>query len=436
MKRILPLLCALLASSAARSQQPLTLRQCIDRAVERNVQVRQAQVAHQQQEVALSTARNAWLPEVAASLGQNLSFGRGLTANNTYESRNTTSTSVALGASVPLYSGGRLIHQREQARLNLAAAVADIDRLRESLALQVTQAYLQVLYYQDVVTQAQAQLRMAQTQEERVRQAISAGKMAEVEQTESTSRVAQDQLALVQAQNNEHLALLDLSQLLEFATPDSLRLVRPDPADLPPIVGSPEEIYQASLTRRPALRAADLRIQAAEKAIDIARSGYLPSVSLSANVGTNYYNTSGFANTSFARQMKDNFAQAVGLSVSIPIFNRYTTRNGVRSARLEAQNLRLTQEDTKKTLYKEIQNAFYNARAAEQKYQASTTAQEASAVALSTMAKKYENGKANATEFDDARHKHYLAALDRLSARYEYLFRTKILDFYRGVELR
>lgn len=436
MRRITLALCALLAPGAALAQQPLTLRQCIERAVERNVQVRQAQVAQRQQEVALSTARNAWLPEVGASVGQNLSFGRGLTASNTYESRNTTSTSLALGASVPLYSGGRLLHQREQARLNLAAATAETDRLRENLALQITQAYLQALYCQDVVTQSEANLRLAQTQEERVGQAIAAGRMAEVELAEATARVAQDQLALVQAQNNERLALLDLSQLLEFSTPDSLRLVRPAEGDLPPITGSPEEIYQACLPQRPALQAAGLRLQAAEKAIDIARSGYLPSVTLNANLGTNYYNTSGFANTSFARQMKDNFAQAVGLSLSVPLFNRHATRNGVRSARLEAANQRLMQEDARKALYKEIQTAFYNARAAEQKHQASTAALEAAAVALATVTKKYENGRANATEFDEARHKHHVASIGRLSARYEYLFRAKILDLYRGQEIR
>ena len=435
MKQFLLGLLALYSLTAA-AQTPLNLRQCIDRANERNLQVRQALLNCRQQEVNVSSARNARLPEVSASAGENLSFGRGITANNTYESRNTSSTSLSLGASMPLLTGGRIGHVNKQADLNLAAAVADVDRLREDLSLQVTQAYLQVIYYADVVTQTNENLTLALQQEEQVRKRIAAGRLPEVELAQATSRIAQNRLDLVQAKNNHHLALLSLSQLLEFSTPDSLAIVRPEESELRDITGNPEETYLLALSDRPSLRVADLRIRAAQEGIAIARAARYPTVSLTAGLGSNYYHTSGITNPTLSRQIKDNFSQSIGLSLNFPLFDRHATRNNIRQARLAVLEQQLALDNTKKTLYKEIQDAYYNALAAQQKYRAAMVAEEAAQVSLTTVIKKLEGGRATTPEFDEAFNKHFVAATNRISARYEFLFRSKILDFYRGTTLR
>ena len=138
--------------------QTLTLRQCIDLAVARNVSVRQAQVGQQQQKIALESAKQARLPQVGGSFNQNLSLGRGLTANNTYDTRNTYSSSLGVHADMPLFTGFRIGNERKRAELNLRAATADIERLSESLGLQVTQAYFQVLYQQELLQQAKTNL--------------------------------------------------------------------------------------------------------------------------------------------------------------------------------------------------------------------------------------------------------------------------------------
>ena len=428
-------LCTAFALHAA-AQAPLNLQQCIERAHQRNIQVRQATLTQQQQAIALNNADNQWLPEVSASGSESLSFGRGLTLNNTYEARNTSSTSVSVGASMPIYTGGRIKHNRLRARLNLEAATADVDRLRENLALQVTQAYLQVIYQDDLIEQTLENLALAQKQQQQVQQRIEAGKLAEVELAEAEARVAQDQLSLTEAKNNRHLALLALSQLLEYSTPDSLQIVRPAESELQPITGNPEEIYLLSLAERPALRVADLRIRAAKEGVEIAKAGMRPTISANAGLGTSYYNTSGMDNLGFGRQIKDNFGQNIGVSISIPIFDRRNTRNNVKQAQLDVLNQTLALEDERKSLYKEIQNAYYNALAAEQKYRSAGVAEQSATTALRSVTLKYENGRANSTEFDEARHKHFTAATNRITARYEYLFRAKILDFYRGLALQ
>ena len=297
--------------------QTLTLRQCIDRAVARNVSVRQAQVGQQQQKIALESAKQARLPQVGASLNQNLSLGRGLTANNTYDTRNTYSSSLGVHADMSLFTGFRIGNERKRAELNLRAATADIERLSESLGLQVTQAYFQVLYQQELLQQAKTNLQLSQLQESRLVGLIQAGKAAQVELSEAQSRVAQDQASIVQEESQYNLALLELSQLLEFSTPDSLHIASPASLQLPHLPESADAVFALALPQRPALQVAKLRTEAAQMGVKVARSGYLPSLSLSAGLGTNYYNTSGFINEAFNRQIRNNFASSLALSLSL-----------------------------------------------------------------------------------------------------------------------
>lgn len=430
------LLLSLLTATTAVAQTPLTLRQCIDRALSRNVQVKVQENTVRSQELALNSERNARLPEVAANGSQSFDFGRGLTSDNTYSNRNTQSTGLNVSASMPLFTGFRIPQRKAQARLNLAAATADLEKLRNDLGIQVAQAYLEALCQQDFHTQALIQLDLSRKQLERIEGLRRAGKASEAEVSEIRSSVAQDELSAVEADNSRRLALLALSQLIEMPTPDSLALCDNQETPAEGMEGSPQGIYDEAVMGRPEVQAATLRVESAERAIRIARSGYWPSLSLSAGLGSSFYHTSGFANNSFGRQMRDNFSKAIGISLSIPIFDRFSARNAIRQARIDHDTYLWQTEEVKKTLYKEIQQAWYNAVAARQKYTASLAAEQAAADALQLMTRKYETGKANATEYEEARTKSLNAACQRIAARYECIFRAKILDFYRGRELQ
>ena len=420
--KLLYTLFAFCSACSLAAQTPMTLRDCIERAQQRNIKVRQAEINQKQQALQLDDARKAVLPEVNGSAGENLSFGRGLTANNTYETRNTNSTSLSVSASMPLYTGGRLTHRRKQAALNLQAAGADARRLAEELQLQVAQAYYQVLFRMDLIAQAQTNLRNTLAQEERIGTQIRAGRLPEVDLAQAQARTAQDRLALVQAENDKMLALLELSQLLEYTSPAA--------------PGNPEEVYALSLTERPALQAAQLRSQAADEQIEMARAGMRPSLYLNAGLGTSYYNTSGVANAAFGRQLRDNLSQNIGLSLAVPIFDRHSTRNSVASAQLAAANARLDEEELRKSLYKEIQNAYYAALTARHKWKAAQVADSAAVTAANLAQKKYEAGKGSFTDYDEARNKQTNAAVDRITAFYEARYRQDVMDFYAGKPLQ
>lgn len=438
MYRIIFTLSFILASLAASAQQSggWTLRQCIDYALENNITVKQQDVTRRQNEVQLSTAKNSRLPDLNASASQNWSFGRGLTSENTYSNRNTSSTSLSLGTTVPLFTGFRIPRTIELNKLNLEAATADLGKARDDISVQVAQAYVQILYNIELRDVAQRQIDIDSMQVERLREMYCTGKASGVEVAQQEATLAQSRLTLTQADNDYRISLLTLAQLLELPSPEGFTIVRPDIAaltvDEAAALPLPDEIFQEAIAFKPEVKAETLRLKSTEMSIKIAQSALWPTLSLSAGLGSNYYKTNGFDTESFGRQMRNNFSQYIGLSLNIPIFNRFETRNSIRSARLDRESQQLRLDDVKKTLYKEIQQAYYNAVAARAQYASSTEATASNKAAFDLMSAKYEYGKANITEFNESKNNWLKAESDLARAKYEYMYDTSLLDFYRG----
>lgn len=445
MTTALALLLALLPCLPATAQdsipRPWSLRRCIDHAIEHNIDVRRTANAAQQSAIEANTAKWARLPQLSGSASQGWNWGRTQTAvqdgengdySTIYVNTSSNNTGLSLGASVPLFTGLQLPNEHALAKLNLKAALADLDKAKEDISIQVASAYLQALFNQELHDVAQSQVELSRHQYERIAGLARAGKASEAEVADARSRVAQDELAAVQADNDRQLALLDLSQLIELDTPQGFCLQPPSPdVELQPLT-PPGEIYQLAQGGKAAVRAARYRLEGSSHSIRIAQSGYYPTLSLNGGLGTSYYST---VNRNFGQQMRDNFSQYIGLSLNIPLFNRLQTRNRVRTARLQQQDYALQLDNVKKTLYKEIQQAWYNAAAAQAKYTSSQAACQASQENFRLVSKKYEQGQANAVEYHEARQNLLKAQSDELQAKYEYLFRTKILDFYAGVPI-
>lgn len=438
MKRIIVLLIpASTCLFPVHAQQEWDLKQCIDHALEHNLTIKQQESARDQSEIELNTAKWSRLPDLNGSTSHSFNFGRSLQADNTYRSINTQNTGLNLTTSIPLFTGMQIPNNIALSKLNLKAAIEDLNKAKEDISIQVTSSYLQVLFNEELSKVAHEQVLLSQEMLKQKEAFYKNGKASEAEWREAQARVAQDQLSAVQADNNYRLALLELSQLLELPSPDNFRIVSPeiDEASLLGKLTAPEEIYSEALLNKPAVKAAQYRLEGAARSVRIAQSAYYPQLSFGAGLSTNYYNVSGRENGNFGSQLRDNFSQYIGLSLSIPIFNRFSTRNRVRSARVQQNTLSWQLEESKKTLYKEIQQAYYNAVGAESQYQSSQTADQAAEASFILMKEKYSNGKANATEYNEARTAWMKAVSDRIQAKYDYLFRTKILDFYKGEPL-
>ena len=414
-----------------------TLRECCDYAVTHNIAIKQRQNQCRQQELQLSTARNRRLPDLSGSVSQNFSFGRGLTADNTYTNTNTSSTSFSLGTSVPLFTGFQIPNQIKLNQLNLEAATADLEKAKNDVRMQVAQAYVQILYNMEIANVAHRQVVIDSMQVARLQALVDNGKASGAELSQQQASLANSRFTAIQADNNQRLAVLTLTQLLELPTPDGFAVVQPETSAISNLsdIPSPDVIYADALGMKPEVIAQQLRLRATDHSIKIAQAGYMPTLSLSGGLGSNYYTTSKFDSDPFGTQLKNNFSQYIGLSLNIPIFNRFQTRNSVRNARIEQENQLLALDNTKKTLYKEIQQVYYNTLNARQKERSSEETVRSSNDAFTLMLAKYENGKANITEFNEAKNVYLKAESDRVQALYELLYQRALIQFYQGREL-
>ena len=347
------------------SSQAWTLRQCIDYAIEHNIEIRQSANNVEAGKVSVNTTKWARLPNLSGSASQNWSWGRTASPiDNSYSDINSANTSFSLGTNVPIFTGLQLSNQYSLAKLDLKAVIEDLNKAREDIAINVTSAYLQVLFNQELSKIAHNQVDLSKDQLKRIQGLQGVGKASSSEVAEAQARVAQDEMTAVQSDNTYKLSLLDLTQLLELPTPEGFVLENPK-----------EEL---------------------------------------------------------GSQMKNNLNKYIGFNLSVPIFNRFATRNRVRTARLQQIDLSLKLDNSKKVLYKEIQQAWYNALAAESKYNSSEVAVKANEESFRLMSEKFNNGKATFVEYNEAKLNLTKALSDKLQAKYDYLFRTKILDFYKG----
>ena len=436
MKRIILIVCVMATGYGIQAQEAWSLQKCIEYAIEHNLSIKQQEASRNQSEVELNTAQWSRLPNLNGNVGQSFNFGRALQADNTYGNRNTANTNFSLGTNIPLFTGLQIPNSIALAKLNLKAATEDLKKAKEDISIQVASYYLQALFNEELSKVAQNQVKLSQEQLDRKVAFFKNGKASEAEVYEAKSRLAQDEMSAVQADNNYRLALLDLSQLLELSTPEGFTIAEPPTVEMNVQLSLPDEVYSQAMTNKPSIKAAQYRLEGAEKSIRIAQSGYYPQLSFGAGLSTNYYNMSGIETASFSSQWHQNFNKYLQFSLSIPLFNRFATRNRVKSARIQKNALQWRLEESKKTLYKEIQQAYYNALAAEAKYRSSQSASEASEASFKLMSEKYANGKATATEYNEVRTLWMKALSDHIQARYDYLFRSKILDFYKGEPLK
>ena len=401
----------LLMPASVLAQQQWSLRQCIDYAVEHNIQVKQREVSRMQRELDVNTAKNSRLPDLSASASESFSFGRGLTAQNTYSNTNTSSTSFNLSSSVPLFTGYRIPRTLEMQKLNLEAATADLEKAKNDIRMQVAQAYVQILYNLELCEVANRQIEIDSMHVHRLTEMMKNGKASGTEVAQQEASLAQSRLTATQADNDYRLSLLSLTQLLELPSPEGFTISREVNQELwneVHTLPSPDVIYQEALIIKPEIQAEQSRLASSAKNIDIAKSAKLPSLSLSGGLGTNYYKTSGLPGDKFFKQLNNNFSQFLGLNLNVPIFNRFETRNNIKNAQLSQYNQQLQLDNVKKNLYKEIQQAYYNAVTSEAKYQSSE------------QAKKNNLMKAES---------------DLVRAKYEYLYQNALIDFYRGKDL-
>lgn len=415
------------------AQNRWTLPECIDTALANNRNIKKQKLNYKSGEISYNQAKANRLPNLNASLGQNFNFGRSLAADNTYQNSNSQNTSFSLSSGVTLFNGFRMKNTIEARQAELLAAGADVQKIEKDIILNVSGVFLQVLQNKEMLRNAENQLNITRENIARRKELIEAGKLAEGEIFEIQAQEAKEELARVQAENQLKLSLLDLSQVLELDHFEDIDVAVPENLlENELALLSADEVYRSALDNRPEIKSAQHRLESSLKSVEIANAGKLPSLSMGAQWGTGYYNMSNLPNNAaFGKQFSNNMSTGIGLSLSIPIFNRYEVKNQVENAKLSVESSRIDIENTKIELRKTIQQAYYNALAAKNRWDSSRKSVKANEESYRFASQKYEVGRANQYELNLAKTNLSQSISEETQAKYEYVFRMKILELMK-----
>lgn len=446
MKSILSISAALLIASSLQAQETdkqWTLEECIDYAIEHNIDLKQKQVSRENSKVELNTSKYSWLPDLNAGVGQNFDFGRSPTKDGVIVDQNSSSSSASIQLSMPIFDGLKVPNDIAARKLDLKAATETLNKAKEDLAINVASYYLQVLYNKEILKIAELQVALSNEQVKKTEALVNVGKVPVSQLYDIKAQLAKDEVTLTESRNNVNLALLDLAQSLEMERSEqNFDILTPQIDDVIEKYMSsilpPDNIYNNAVTFKPQIKEQEYLLESQKKMLKVAQAGYYPKLNFNASYSNGYYHYSGGGdrtNLSFGDQLQQNGRKTVGFSLSIPIFNRFQVRNSVRSARLNIQNRELLMENSKKVLYKEIQQAYMNATAAQDKYIASGKSVIASEEAFRFTEERYSAGKSTVFEYSEAKTKYAQSLSEQAQAKYSFIFRTKILDFYNGTPI-
>ncbi len=407
-----------------------SLEKCIDYALTNNLTVRSRALDVRNAELDVISAKDAFLPEVGLSASQSFNLGRGLTSENTYADRNTSNFQWGANLNLPLFQGLGNVRRLDYAKASLLAVVEEFEAAKEDVTLNVIAQYLQVLYCNEVYKVALEQIELSEYELRRQQALLEAGKVPEIDMLNARSQLAQDELSATTAKNDYTLALVDLAQLLRLDDVENFEVASLDDDNI--LMRSADEVFANAKINNSSVKAGRLRIDAADRNIKVAKSGYIPKLSFTAGVGSSYYTVSGFDNAGFGNQMKNNFSTYFGFNLSIPLFDAFSTRNNVRRARISRLSAELQYEMACDNLYKSVQQAYYSALGAAKRLESSTVAEDATEKTFAATREKYNLGRATPTDYETAKNNYLRAVSDRVRAKYEYMLRTRILDFYNS----
>ena len=420
--------------------QGWTLDSCISYAQQQSYSVIRANMAVKNAEIAERSARVAMTPSVNAGIGENFSFGLVEGANNVRENRTQSTTSFNASVSMPIFTGLRITNQIKRTRVELQAALAEVESAKENVELNVITYYLQAMYFREMQSVQKQQLTLSEQLLERTQVLVSEGRKSESELYEVEAQVAQNRQALTEAENNYRLALVDLCQLINYKDIEGFVNAMSHLSEnsqfsilnsqFSTLLPTPDDVFSKALANRPSIEAQRNRVASAELAIKETKAEFYPQLNLNASWGTGYYHMFNGNNPAFGNQFVDNGSEVIGLSLNIPIYNRMQVRHAVKRQQIALEEAKLSELELTDRLYKEIQSAYYNALAAKDKYEAAQKSREAGAKALEFAESKYELGRLSAYEYSEAQTRLYRAEAEETQAKYEYLLRTRILEFY------
>ena len=452
---------------ALRAQQPWSLEDCIQYAMENNIQIKQSVLNTEYNENLLKQSKLGQIPSLSGSANYSFSWGRALdqTTYQFTDDQQINSISMGISSRANLFSGLQVRNTILQNELNLMASYEDVQKVKNDISLNIAAAYLSIMFNQELLAVTLSQLEITGQQVERTNTMVEAGKLARGNALELQAQFASEELNVVNAENQLAISLLNLQQILDLPIDSAFEVLIPDLADpdeTPPLINA-LEVYRIAEQNMPEIKSAMLNLESAEKGLAIAKGGRSPQLYLSANYNSGYSDirqqvvdlgppqqlpigetVSGegvlsypqempiYGAYPFFEQVRDNTSAGIGLGLSIPIFNGWTINTNIANARIMHENAQLDLQSQKLTLYASIQQAYADALAALKKFNATQQALISMEESFKYTEKKFEVGLVNTVDYNMSKNQLIATQSDLLQAKYDFIFRTKILNFYQG----
>jgi outer membrane protein len=356
-----------------------------------------------------------------------------VTGSEILTSSNKTSYNgnYGLNAQWTLYNGGKRLNTIKQEKLNSKAAELDVTASEQSIEESILQVYVQILYAAEAIKVNEGTLSVSQAQYERGKELVAAGSLSKVDLAQLEAQVSTDEYQLVTAQTALQNYKLQLKQLLELDGADELNVQIVDIADDRVLAPLPDkmDVYEAALAQRPEIESSKLNIESAELGVKVAKAGYIPTVSMTAGMGTNHTSGSDFT---FKEQVKTGWNNTAGLSVSVPIFNNRQTKSAVQKAKLQKETSMLDLQDKQKALYKSIEGYWLEAVSSQQRYAAAEKKQNSAQTSYELISQQFDLGMKNIVELLTEKNTLLSAKQETLQAKYMAVLNAELLKFYQG----
>jgi len=453
MKKIFLLLSTVLffKLEAYPQQKVWTLEDCVRHALENNIQVKQQELQTRFQKNALDLAKLKLLPTLSGNATHNYSFGRALdqTTYEFTEHENVRTNNFYIGGNMNIFSGLQNYYSIKKYQYELLAGEQDLKSMKDNIALNVALGYLQILLNRELVNATENQLQITRQQIEKTRKMVEAGSVALGNLLQIEAQAAQEELQLINLRNQLEISYLSLTQLLELESPAGFEIAVPEiSVDTSYIIsGTVEDIFLLAGKNRPEIISSELKLKASEYDLKVAMGARSPRVTLSHSFSTGYSDirkkllgmdpVTGplYGKYSFADQVHDNINYGIGFSLSLPILNGWQINKGISNSRLTIENNQYALDATKKQLYKNIQQAYADAQAALKKYAASIKAVRSTEESFRYAEQRFNVGLVTPVDYNAAKTQLLKAQSELAQAKYEFVFKIKVLDFYKGIPI-
>ncbi|MEM9895346.1 MAG: TolC family protein [Bacteroidota bacterium] len=475
-KQLLITYCMLLFfGSYAQEIRTLSLSECIEIAIDNNLNVKSSKLSLETARVNRTQANAQRYPRLNASGSYGFNWGRSIDPNtNLFVNQRINFNSVGMNGSVPLLQGMQVTNSIRQSNMDVKASELDLERAKNDISLNVASFYLTVILNKELVENARFQLESSREQLAQTKNFVQSGALPIANQLQQESQVATNEVSLINSENNLDFALLDLMQALLLPPGEEIDIIVPDVETVETIMNDMNlnDVYEYALSNQPEILAAEERVKSARLGMSVSQGSLFPSLSLNGNINTNYSDavdrifvpnglfetdtrtsqvletlsgeeiretiiTPGgdFQDYEVLDQWDDNLRYSVSLGLTVPILNGLNNRANLQRARIQVQQSEINAVQEQNTLYQTVQQAFRNAEAAAKTYTASQKQVAALEETFRAVENQYNNGAANFTDYQVANNNLFGAKADLSRTKYEYIFRKKILEFYQGKPL-